>query len=106
MIEDIYTRRYLLWSLQRALLGEVTPELRGVTARIEGREVFSRFLFDVEITPEISERVSDAETEVIADYGGFSPVRFTAEFVPITADLRLLDNEVWAYRRYEAPRNP
>src|SRR4051812_13740058 len=72
MTEDIYTRRYLLWSLQRALLGEVTPELRGVTARIEGRDVFSRFLFDVEITPEISERVSDAETEVIANYGGLA----------------------------------
>lgn len=87
----------------RALLGEVTPELRGVAVTVDAERVFGRFIFDTELTDSQRELVDDAETEVIADYGGLSPVVFRPEYVPLGQALKLGEAEHWVFLRREQP---
>jgi hypothetical protein len=93
---------YLLASIQRALLNEVTPDLRGVAARVGEDGIHARFIFDSGLTVQSRERVSDIETEVIADYSGLSPVHFVAEYLPSDLPRLLEQGEWWAFLRREA----
>lgn len=65
---DLQTDEYLLLSVQRALLGEVTPPLRAVSVDLDTRvpEIRIRFIFQRE--PSLSERdaASCAATVLIA----------------------------------------
>lgn len=98
---ELTTVRYLLGSMQRALLGEVTPDLRWVTVRLDDHGVECWLVYDREITADMAERVDDIETEIIADYGGLTPVSCHAEFLPTSEPLVRRPNEFSAYRRYE-----
>ena len=98
---ELGTLSYLINSVRRALLGEVTPSLRGATARLAGDAAWCRFIYDSPITPELSELVADIETEIIADYSGLTPVTCTVEYVPVTVRLALTEGEHWVFRRRE-----
>ena len=87
-----------------ALLGAVTPELRGVSVMVDSEGVFARFIFDTELTDSMREIVDDAETEVIADYGGLSPVVFRPEYLPSQQVPNLGAAEHWVFLRREPPR--
>ncbi|WP_309616819.1 hypothetical protein, partial [Salinibacterium sp.] len=80
-----------------------TPELRGVSIKVDSQSVSGHFVFDVEPTEELREIVDDAETEVLADYGGLTPVAFTSEYLPREQRLTLGPDEHWVFRRREPP---
>ncbi|WP_309617926.1 hypothetical protein, partial [Salinibacterium sp.] len=56
--------------------------MRAVSIRLDSQSLAGRFVFDVEPTDDLREIVDDAETEVLADYCGFTPVTFTSDFLP------------------------
>lgn len=98
-MDDTYAR--LLLSVQRALLGAVSPNLRAVTCGWEGVEIKLRFVFDGEIAEEELEDARIVGTEVIADF----PAPWT-----ISEDIARLDYPrglrpgalaFWAYLRKE-----
>ena len=68
-IKEITTIAYALLSIQRALLGFATPELRGIVADIQGQELYIRFYYDKGVSHEILESWEFAITKVIADMG-------------------------------------
>ncbi|MCT4713942.1 hypothetical protein MUA01_02905 [Enterobacteriaceae bacterium H18W14] len=55
-------------SLQRALLGKVTENIRGVIASLDENNILLTFYYDGAITEEDKENASEIETEVIADF--------------------------------------
>ena len=58
----------LLLSIQRALLGEVTPNIRAVTARIDAQTIFLRWIIDGEVSDSLRRDLSAVTTEVVADF--------------------------------------
>jgi hypothetical protein len=61
-------RQCVLLSVQRALLGEVPPALRGVTLGWDDRLVYLRCYFDGPISEEDHESMELVATEVMADF--------------------------------------
>jgi len=59
---------YLKLSLQRALLGNVTSNIRGVVALLDDNQIYLTFYYDGEISESDEEIASEIETEVIADF--------------------------------------
>jgi hypothetical protein len=90
----------LLLSIQRALLGEVTPNIRAVTAQIGSDTVTLRWIIDGVISDSLRRDLSAVGTEVIAD---FATHQIAEEFVrcdaPSALDELLLDH--LAYLRRE-----
>jgi hypothetical protein len=99
---ELKTIAYLINSMRRALLGEVTPNLRGATARLTEDGAHCRFIYDIPITAEIRELVEDVETEIIADYSGLTPVACVTEYLSPVVRPTLADGEHWVFRRKEA----
>jgi hypothetical protein len=86
-------------SIQRALLGEVSPQLRAVVFSIEAQSVNIRFYFDGEISEEDKESVSCIETEILADYDPEDVV--TANSIRIDSPDPINDEGVYVYKRRE-----
>lgn len=86
-------------SIQRALLGRVTPNLRAVALSVSDKEIQLRFYFDGSVGDLEAEFTSEVETEVMADYDS----SWTVEAACIRADIseQLNDGGVWVYRRNE-----
>ncbi|HDK6330971.1 hypothetical protein AAHY48_19675 [Klebsiella variicola subsp. variicola] len=59
---------YLKLSVQRALFGNVTPNIRAVVAELSGKNISLLFYFDGQIDDDDKELVSVIETEIIADF--------------------------------------
>lgn len=59
---------HLKFSLQRALLGNVTPNVRAVIANLENKNINLYFYYDGVISDDDEETASVVETEVIADF--------------------------------------
>ncbi|WHP32245.1 hypothetical protein QMG90_04745 [Trabulsiella odontotermitis] len=59
---------YVRLSLQRALLGNVTPNIRAVVVELKNKNISLLFYFDGEPNDDDEELVSVVETEVIADF--------------------------------------
>ncbi|MGB7127994.1 MAG: polymorphic toxin type 50 domain-containing protein [Candidatus Rhabdochlamydia sp.] len=68
-IKEITPIAYALLSIQRALLGLATPELRGIVADIQDQELYIRFYYDKGVSYEIFKSWEFAITKVIADMG-------------------------------------
>lgn len=86
-------------SLQRALLGEVSPNLRAVVFSMTGLVIDARFYFDGPISQEDEETVSCVETEVLADYEPGYTV--TAHCIRLDFPAPINDDGVWVYLRQE-----
>jgi hypothetical protein len=86
-------------SIQRALLGEVSEELRAVVLSVKGNVVDINFYFDGSINEMDAESVSCVEAEVIADF----EVEFVVSARPIRLDFpsEIIDEGVWVYKRRE-----
>lgn len=86
-------------SIQRALLGRVTPNLRAVVLSVSDKEIQLRFYFDGSVGDLEIELASEAETEVMADYDS----SWSVEAACISADIseQLNDGGVWVYQRNE-----
>jgi hypothetical protein len=94
------TRAELLLSLQRALLGEVSPALRGVSPRLGGEGLEIWFYLDGPVSGEDRESASCVTSEVAADFPVLSRVEERVERVD--APARLPPETLWAYRRRES----
>jgi hypothetical protein len=100
-MSDIYDRPMLLFSLQRALLGEVHPQLR--QASIEADPVANlvrvRFEYDGEPSEVVRESGSCTATEVIADFP--APWQIAEEYLSVPAPSALSPLANVAYLRAE-----
>ena len=91
----------LLLSIQRAILGVITPNIRGITCALNNSQIIIRCYFEGQITEENEESMNSVEAEVIADF----PPDFTIDLQCIATNKsesleqhRLL---AWAYKRKE-----
>lgn len=100
MTESWELRVRLLLSIQRALLGKVTPNIRVVTAQIDAQTIVLRWLIDGEISDSFRRDLSVVGTEIAAD---FATHQIAEEFVRCDAshamDELYLDDI--AYQRKE-----
>ncbi|HRN83058.1 MAG TPA: hypothetical protein PLO26_10420 [Nitrosomonas europaea] len=87
-------------SIQRALLGAVSANLRAVVFSIEDRQINVRFYFDGLIEESDFESASCVETEILADYQAEDTV--TVECIRLDSPGVISDAGVWVYHRQEA----
>jgi hypothetical protein len=91
---------HALWSTQRALLSEVTPDLRVVTVEV-GDGIRIRCIYDRPIDEDLREIASVVEGEVIADFLYDLMVEAAAE-TQMDGSITLTASEVPVYRRRES----
>ena len=101
-MEDFTSREALLLSLQRALLGEVHPQLRQASIETDAAErlVRLRFEYDGEPGETVRNSCSCAAAEVIADFPGGWDLDEEHLVAPAPEPLRALGHI--AYRRCES----
>jgi hypothetical protein len=100
MTNNSITRTRVLLSLQRALLGEVFPALRKVTADWSDSAVKFWAYVDGELAPQDEESLSCVSAEVAAD---FSPgVEIDYEIIRCDAPQRIQDGRLAVFCRREA----
>jgi hypothetical protein len=89
----------VILSVQRALLGEVSPALRGVAVELSESVVWLRFYYD----GEISEEDSDSATSVVAEVAGdlARPVQVRDSIDHLDTPAPLPSQATWVYRRRE-----
>jgi len=68
MMQETITRSAVFLSIQRALLGEVSSALRGVSVDWDHQTINIRSYFDSEISEDDRESMSSVQTEVLADF--------------------------------------
>lgn len=90
-----------LLSVQRALWGRVTPDLRAVAVSWPGAAIKVRFVYEATVDDDTRELVSEAETESMADFDPPVQVRFGVEIVGPELAVPLSTGEWLAYRRFE-----
>ena len=101
-MEDFTSRAALLLSLQRALLGEVHPQLRQASMETDAAERLVRLRFEYDGHPNETARnsCSSAATEVIADFP--SDWELDEQHLAVPVPGRLGGLQHIAYRRAEA----
>src|SRR5688572_4739545 len=90
-----------LLSLQQALLGMVTRDLRAVECWIEPREVRASFKYEKRITEDHRAAVTEVETLVMADLPDHVAVQFEAVCVPLSEPAGVVRDSVYALLRQE-----
>lgn len=88
-------------SLQRALLGCVSANMRAVVFTLKGHCLNVRFYIGGEISGGDSELSSFIEAEVVADY--CSECEVTAECLRVDYPAPIEDSGVWVFQRQEPP---
>ena len=90
-------------SLQRALLGQVTPNLRAVAAKWKENIILIRYIIDGEITEEMRDNCYCVGTVVISDFS--SPCMIDELFerldAPEPLEINMQEGWFWAYMRKE-----
>ena len=98
--QELELRRRVLLTFQVALLGMVTPSLRGVTVRWDERSILAHCLFDGPTGEEEREACSDIEAEVMASFPD-QEVNVLPRRVDAPRDLTSELLDAWVYRRKE-----
>jgi len=91
----------VLLSVQRALLGHIGTTVRAIMCRWTEGEIHLRAVFDGEINDEDADAISEAETEVIADFPSQVAVRFKLERRDYPTLIKQEIDEVAVFRRME-----
>jgi hypothetical protein len=91
----------VLLSLQRALLGEIPPALRGVTCSWTSEAITIRCLFDGAIQEDDREAIEFVATEVTADFTDYM-VHLECQRVDVPERLNPYSLLEWVYWRKEA----
>ena len=86
-------------SIQRALLGEIFPQLRAVVFTIAEHDIDIRFYVDGLINETDAESASCVETEVIADYEPEDTI--TTRCIRLDYPEPINDDGIWVYQRRE-----
>lgn len=89
----------VLISLQQALLGEITANLRAVTVTYSETSIHFEAYFDGEITDGDRESMSLVETEVMAEFPSAHTI--THEVVRLDAPALIPKDRTWVYFRKE-----
>ncbi len=90
----------VLLSLQRALLGEVTPNLRGVTCSWDQSLIRISALFDGKVSEENRESMECVATEVMSDFPDFQVI-LECQRLDVPEPLSSHALMAWAYSRRE-----
>lgn len=98
---DPQLRVTVLLSLQRALLGMVTPDLRAVEVEVKGRRVYGRFMYDGAVTDEHRELVDEIETLLIADLEDDVSAQLEALSAPSPEPVAIVRGTTYCYLRRE-----
>lgn len=93
-------RRRVLLTFQVALLGMVTPTLRGITASWGDHRILGRCFFDGPLGEEEREMCSDIEAELMASLPEYE-VEVSAERRDTPEELGPVSLGAWVYRRKE-----
>jgi hypothetical protein len=96
-ISDIRPR--VLLSVQRALLGEVFPALRGVAVGWDEHTIRIACYIDGPVSPADQDGLSGVESEVMADFSEDYEVRLDA--LRCDEPTEMMPLQAWAYRRRE-----
>lgn len=99
-MNNIELRTTLFLAFRLALLGEITPNIRGITCGWNEQEVIIKFIFDGVFSEEEQENMDCVATEVIADV----PDRnMDVEFLRIDFPEPLQNHKLteWVYMRKE-----
>ena len=86
-------------SVQRALLGQITPNIRFIIFTLLGNKLDIKFYFDGLIQSEDYELASCVETEIMADYDEHEDINVECIRLDFPASPEL--NGVWVYKRHE-----
>lgn len=90
----------LLLSCQRALLGAITENIRGITAALDGDVIRLRFIHEGDLSEEGRDRLEVVATEVVADFNDRDiEVSYMRADPPAKVEPYKLDD--WVYKRYE-----
>jgi hypothetical protein len=91
----------VLLSVQRALLGHIGTAVRAIMCRWTKDEIHVRAVFDGDIDDDNAGAISEAETEVIADFPSQVAVCFKLERRDYPALIKHEIDEVAVFRRME-----
>ena len=92
-------RSLLGMSLQRALLGQVSPRLRGVAVDDDGQLIRLRFFINGPVSEDDTVIASEVETELLADLS--SERKVETDVIRLDAPQRLPDSNLWVFQRRE-----
>jgi len=92
-------RTSVLLGFQRALLGNVPPSLRGLTAEWDAVSIRGIAYFDGPVSQVDQDCIGDIEAEVLADLAPGRTIRL--EVQRLDAPGRMPCLKVWVYRRRE-----
>lgn len=90
-----------LLSAQKAFLGHIGTAVRAIMCRWTEEEIYVRVVFDGEISDKDTEAISEAETEVIADFPSQIAVCFRLERLDYPASIKNGTDEQAIFRRLE-----
>ena len=91
----------VLLSGQRALLGHIGITVRAITCRWTQNEIYVRVVFDRGISDDDAETISEAETEVIADFPATIAVDFKLERCDYPTLIKRYSDEHAVFGRLE-----
>ena len=91
----------VLPSVQRAFLGHIGIAVRAIVCRWATDKIHVRTVFDGEINDDDAEAMSEAETEVVADFPSHVEVFFKLERCDYPASIKHEIDEVAVSRRME-----
>lgn len=97
--ECVNLRAKVLLSATRALLGAITPSVRGITVVYNKEFIKLRVYFDIGATEEEKELISDAHGEIIADFPEIKTFPYEVIELPFPERMQVLSD--WIYMRYE-----
>jgi len=93
-------REQILLTFQVAILGMVTPNLRGITVGFDSEKIRSVFIYDGPVTDIEEEVLSDIEAEIIASFPNHTiELEVKRNDHPASISEEYLD--AWVYRRLE-----
>jgi hypothetical protein len=99
MTDDILSAKIKL-SFQRALLGEITPNIRGITCGWNDSMITYKCYFHGEISEENQESMDCVATEVVADFPDYM-IDFQCERLDMPEPLNAHTLLIWVYKRKE-----
>lgn len=98
--ECVNLRAKVLLSTTRALLGVITPSVRGITVDYKREFIKLRAYFDIGATEEEKELISDAHGEIIGDFPEMKTFPYEEIDLPFPEKMHVFSD--WIYMRYES----
>lgn len=99
MTDDTSMRQKIILSVQRALLGNVTSKLRGVSVDWDSQEIRVYCYYDIGITDSDRDIMGDVHTEIATDFVDICPVHFFLIHENVPGKIN--GHKYWIYLRKE-----